>query len=75
MFSIEWFASRSETGPVERTACKGLLQRTAFVHAQSSFAEVKRKHPAVTGFRIVDEAGEEVERWFVGDNYRQPRAP
>ena len=70
MFSIEWLANRNATETVERTAYSGVLQRAALVHAQSSFAEVKRKHPAVTGFRIVDAAGEEVERWFVGDNYR-----
>ena len=75
MYSIEWLTSRSKTEAVERTAYDGVLQRAAFVYAQSNFAEIKRKHPAVNGFRIVNGAGEEVERWFVGDNYRQPRLP
>jgi len=73
MFSIEWLASRSATEPVERTAYDGVLQRAAFVHAQSAFAAVKQKHPEVHGFRIIDEGGEEVERWFAGDDYRQRR--
>jgi hypothetical protein len=70
MFRIEWLASRQETEPIGRMTYGGILGHAAFIYAQSSFAEVKRRHPTVTGFRIVDEAGVEVRCWFVGDNYR-----
>jgi hypothetical protein len=70
MFTIEWLASRQEAVPIERLTYGGILGQAAFIYAQSTFAEVKQRHPTVTDFRIVDEAGAEVRRWFVGDNYR-----
>jgi hypothetical protein len=69
MLSIEWLTGRGNTEPVERSTYAGDLERAAFIHAHSNFADVKRRHPTVTGFRIADDTGRAVGGWFVGENY------
>lgn len=63
MMSIEWVGSDTDGASLGTKTYRGLLVAGAASYAKSLFPDIVRRNPAVTGFRITDEAGAELLRW------------
>jgi hypothetical protein len=64
MHAIHWLTSRESDQPIEKMTCPVKLVTDAIAQARLAFVNVQKRHPSVKGFRILDNSGKEVHRWF-----------
>lgn len=68
MHAIHWLTSRESDQPIEKMTSPVRLVTDAIAQARLAFVNVKQRHPSVIGFRILDNSGKEVHRWFAWEN-------